>query len=169
MKLICIALTAFLTFSFRQADCTLNRAFPVFAIRLLIMGTADALFPVTGPVLPLLLTVSLHDIKTGEIPDITHLVIICTAFSNGIMYPQDALAILLVLTPFSIPGLLGFGDVKLLACLTLLTGRRGWMVLPLASVIALPRAVIKRDRTFPFAPFLSLSFAVILLYQHLAG
>ncbi len=169
MKLICCAFTVFLSLYFRGTRVTLKQVFLLFLLHYAVLEAADAIFPGSGPVFPLLLTVSAHDIRTGEIPDICHVIIILRALANGIIYPADALALFLMLAPLSAFGLLGFGDVKLLASLTLLSGRAGWMILPLACIIALPPAIVKRDKTFPFAPFISLSFAVILLFQRAAG
>ena len=169
MKLCFCALTAFLSLSGRQEPVTFRKAIPVFLVHFLLLEISLPFFVRSAFLVPLLTAASVHDLQTGEIPDLCHLFIILFAFFSGTVYYADGLSVFLLLSPLSVAGLLGFGDVKLIASLTLFSGTCGFMILPLACLCALPRAIIKRDRVFPFAPFLSFSFLLIHLYRLLAG
>ena len=86
--------------------------------------------------LPVLLWISLSDIRTMEIPDTGWFIIALLAVLTRPFWLYGA-GVFLLLLPFSMKDLLGFGDVKLCTAMALLTGWRTVIVLETASLLAL--------------------------------
>lgn len=86
--------------------------------------------------MPLLVYISWHDIRTMEIPDAGWILISLFALAGRPSYFW-AIAVFTVLSLFSIAGMLGFGDVKLIAAMALLIGMRILAALQIASSLAL--------------------------------
>ena len=86
--------------------------------------------------LPVLLWISLSDIRTMEIPDTGWFIIALLAVLTRPFWLYGA-GVFLLLLPFSMKDLLGFGDVKLCAAMALLAGWRTVIVLETASLLAL--------------------------------
>ncbi|MBE6128548.1 MAG: prepilin peptidase [Erysipelotrichaceae bacterium] len=114
--------------------------------------------------LPVLLWISLSDIRTMEIPDTGWFIIALLAVMTRPFWLYGA-GVFLLLLPFSMKDLLGFGDVKLCTAMALLAGWRTVIVLETASLLALLFFAYKKGscQKIPFAPFLCSGFLAALL------
>ncbi|MCR4951222.1 MAG: A24 family peptidase [Solobacterium sp.] len=118
---------------------------------------------------PVLAASSWQDLKWREIPDLCHVLIIFlnlrSVRAEGI---YTALFIYAVLSLFSRKGMMGAGDVKLIAAFSLSAGTRVCTATACAALLVLIAAAIKKDppeRQIPFAPFLTAGFILVLFLE----
>ncbi len=104
---------------------------------------------------------SVVDIKTGEIPDLSWIIISILSFQN----PKFELIIYILIIGgiLSFFKLIGFGDIKLLASLSLHLNFYNFILgLFLSCILALSKA---KKGTIKFAPYIGISYFIIFLLQ----
>lgn len=111
---------------------------------------------------PLFLFISAADIRTMEIPDAGWITVTVLAVLQDPHY-EWAAAVFLILLPFSLKDMLGFGDVKLCTAMAMFAGFRIIPILQAASLAALLLILIKKGSRvrIPFAPFLCIAFLIV--------
>lgn len=121
---------------------------------------------VSHPLLiPVCLFAAAADLRTGEIPDLSSLLILIYAAYCRVFDPFSVI-ILFVTTLLSINQMLGFGDVKLLSAWSVLFGSGTLKAVMTASFAALPFALLNRKtRQIVFAPFLCIGFLFCLISE----
>ena len=118
---------------------------------------------------PVLAASSLQDLKRREIPDLCHILIILLNLRS--VSPEGiytAVFTFAVLSVFSRKGMMGFGDIKLIAAFSQSAGTRVFTATACAALLVLITAVLKKDppeRQIPFAPFLTAGFILVLFLE----
>ena len=113
---------------------------------------------------PVLLYAAMIDRRTGEIPDLCAILLAAGAFGQPAHCPLAAFYVLLLTGILSMVGLLGFGDVKLMAAWTFAHGR---LILAGLAAACWPCLLCcltgRRKKQIPFAPFLAFGFLFVQL------
>lgn len=127
----------------------------------IIPNEASFLIAVTGLALQLVRTFMPHALEllvlTGPMADLLPLPVVCVASATGILVVGVAFEALL--RRFGRQGM-GLGDVKFIAAWACALG---WYVAPglaVACLLGAVHALVRRERTFAMAPWLTLSFVV---------
>lgn len=127
--------------------------------------------------LPFLLAISLIDIKVRKIHNASILVLLCYAvyvqLTGQDLHMESAFFMLFLLIATNVIMLrlfkkdesLGYGDVKLIAALSLfLSISQSLYCLLISSISAVPFMCLVKDGSTPFAPFISIGFLSALLF-----
>ncbi|MCL1866569.1 MAG: prepilin peptidase [Oscillospiraceae bacterium] len=121
--------------------------------------------------------VSVHDIRTHKIENISHLVIIIAAFFvNDLNIAERILGCIVSLIPFLTANIfsgnrLGMGDVKLVGAFGFVLGVYGGITAAVAGLclmlltVGVCQKIKKQNKAVPLAPFLCGGFALILLFS----
>ncbi len=115
---------------------------------------------------PVLLYAAMIDRRTGEIPDLCSVLLAAGAFGQPARCLLAAFYVLLLTGILSMVGLLGFGDVKLMAAWTFAHGRLILAGLTTACWLCLLYCLAgRRKKQIPFAPFLAFGFLFVQLFS----
>lgn len=127
--------------------------------------------------LPFLLAISLIDIKVRKIHNASILVLLCYAvyvqLTGQDLHIESAFFMLSLLIATNVIMLrlfkkdesLGYGDVKLISVLSLfLDISQSLYCLLISTVLSIPFMCFIRNRSIPFAPFISIGFLSALLF-----
>ena len=128
--------------------------------------TAAAVKPASAFALevPVLLYAAMIDRRTGEIPDLCAVLLAAGAFGQPEHWLLAAFYVLVITGLLSMGGLLGFGDVKLIAAWTFAHGRLIMAGLTTACWPCLLYCLMgRRKKQIPFAPFLAFGFLFVQL------
>ena len=118
---------------------------------------------------PLLAAGSAQDLQRREIPDLCPILMIIVSWK--FICPEGFLTAALfsaVLSLFARNGMMGFGDVKLIAAFSLSAGTHVFTATAFASFLVLITSAVKKEppeRQIPFAPFLSAGFILVLFIE----
>ncbi len=111
---------------------------------------------------PMLFIASLSDIRSSQIPDTCSLLIVLSGLcSTGVKSAGWACITLILFSFFAMREMLGWGDVKLIAAVSLHLGADIFRSLIIACILCLGYAVWKKESLpaeIPFAPFLCIGF-----------
>ena len=101
------------------------------------------------------------DYRLQEIPDTSYLLLLIY-FYNQISINYLNLLILILLTLFSYKSYIGFGDIKLLACISLIYEYEFINILFIASLLCLIININKKDAKISFAPYICIATLITI-------
>lgn len=136
---------------------------------LLVCASLAAAFVCPGTLfaaeVPVLLYAAMIDRRTGEIPDLCAILLLIFALGEPVHYFSAAFGVLVLTGLLAVAGLLGFGDVKIMAAWTIAHGRMILSALSVSCWLCLLYCFThRRKKQIPFAPFLAFGFLFVQLF-----
>ncbi|CAL4869729.1 Prepilin peptidase PppA (plasmid) [Asticcacaulis sp. MM231] len=146
-----------------------------FVLTICLDVQPDILGALTGFLCLCLLTAALIDLKTMRLPDVLTALVAACALAIGAMTNTWQYGLVAAVAAFIIlfalkwylerrhqRGMLGLGDVKLVAALALWLGARTPAILAFAAIMALGFVVLRRRKgAVPFGPFIAVASFVL--------